>query len=442
MAVPVGLGISNVASAELPKATQAILKKAELGTDVLKGLDAELVVPKEWIDGARKEGTLSIGGTWDEGQFQVLASPFRERYPFVKIKYARATRYDRVVKPLMAFKAGRVPMDIISGIGAKFTEFQKLDAIENLTVLPNWKNVPDGMKHPDGLWIGQRLRYWCMSYNTNALKKADLPKTWDDILTNTRLHNGKIGMGNRPNLWLLNLWDIKGEQAIREYAEKLFHVVKPQLRKEGMNALISLAVAGEFDMTLPSAAYRTKQMLDRGAPIAWHCPEPVPLAISEMLVVKGGHRNASLLYVNWFMSKEGQVAQFAANQAPPVHRELQTKEFLPFPDEVAGKKVAFRSPDKMEEDLPELMKIWDPLWLKSTGEEVARIKAKLDKVGSKGRDVTFKAGRDVHTAKISGSRTKITIAGAPGKRAALKAGMTCEIVYTGNKTEAKEIACN
>ena len=40
-----------------------------------------------------------------------------------------------------------------------------------------------------------------------------------------------------------------------------------------------LVIAGEFAVSLPSAEYRTKQLEEKGAPISWHCPEPVPLTI-------------------------------------------------------------------------------------------------------------------------------------------------------------------
>ena len=93
------------------------------------------------------------------------------------------------------------------------------------------------------------------------------------------------------------------------------------------------------------------------------CPEPVPLSISEMSMIKGNpHLHAAKLWVNWFLSKEGQLAQYAVDLAPPVHKDLQTKEFLPFPDEVKGRKIAFRDPIELERDLPKLFEVWNPYW--------------------------------------------------------------------------------
>ena len=57
-----------------------------------------------------------------------------------------------------------------------------------------------------------------------------------------------------------------------------------------------------------------------------------------------------------------------------------------------------------------------------------------------------KGGRTIHIgddkAKISGSRTKVTIAGKPGDRGAIKVGMTCTADLKGESgSEAKTISC-
>jgi iron(III) transport system substrate-binding protein len=439
----VGAAAWPSAAADLPKATQDLLKKLKLQPSILGDIDKETAMPGAWVEAAKKEDELRIGATWDELQFENLIAPFKERFPFIKIKYSRATRHDRVIKPLLAFQTGRVITDVISGIGAKTAVFRKLKALEDISSLPNWKNVPEGMKDPKGQWVGQRLRYWCMSYNTGRVAKKDLPKTWEDLITNPRWHGKKLGMGNRPNLWLLTLWGANGEAWAKDYAQKLFSIVKPQLRKEGMNALIGLAIAGEFDASLPSAAYRTQQQALKGAPISWHCPEPVPMAISELVIVKGTKKkNSAMMFINWFLSREGQISQFAANFAPPVHKDLQRKEFLSYPDQIVGKKIAFREPDSLETDLNDLVKFWDPLWFAGRGLKLATVTAKIEAVKRGGQQISFTVGGKTHTVKVSGSRTKVTVAGIDSKVKRVKKGMTCEITYPGNKEEAKKVACN
>lgn len=368
LALALGLsGVSALQAADLPKATQEIMKKLQLSADVMTGLDEELQVPQAWLDGARKEGVVRILGTWDPKQFIPLNAPFRERYPGIKVEYSRAGFNARALRTLIAFKEGRYITDILTGFGGSEQHFQEADALEDLRPLPGLKNPLPNTGGVDGSWVGTRLRYWCITYNTDKVKKEDLPPTWDDLLTNKAWHNGNIGVADRPQLWLLMLWGEYGKEWTVNYIDKFFNVVKPQLRKEGANALMGLAIAGEFHGALPAAAYRTKQYLQRGAPVAWYCPEPVPLAVSQMGILKGNpHSNASRLWVNWFLSKEGQISQFAADSAPPVHKDLQTDAFLAFPDQIAGRKIAFRVPEQ-EGATEELNQIWTKYWIGGGG---------------------------------------------------------------------------
>ena len=334
----------------------------------MAGIDQELTVPKEWMDGARKEGTVKILGSWDIPQFQIMVAPFKERYPFIKLDYSRGEFNARALRPLIALKEGRYVTDILTGFGGSTHHYQQADALEDLRELPGFKNPLPGTGDPDGgTWVGSRLRYWCMTYNTNLVKKEDLPKTWDDILTDPKWHNGNIGAANRPQLWLLMLWGAYGEKYVTDYIDRFFKVAKPQIRKEGENALLTLVAAGEFHAALPAADYRTKQILDRGAPVSWHCPEPIPLAVSQIGILKGNpHINASRVWVNWFLSKEGQIGQFVGDKATPLHRDLQTPDFLAFPDVLKGRKIAARTPDD-EKETEKLNALWTDYWVKAGG---------------------------------------------------------------------------
>lgn len=360
-------------AAPLPKSTEEMLKKLKLDASVLSNIDKELEVPKAWLDGARKEGKLRIYHTVDPPQAEVMFRPFRERFPFISIEYSRASHEDRAIRTLVAFKNKRIVTDILTGLGGSFFLYKEAGALEDLRAIPNLKNNPEGTRDHDGLWVGMHLRYWCMAYNTRALKRDDLPKKWDDLLTNPKFRGGNLALGNRPQLWALGLWKANGEKWAKEFLTKLFTEVKPQLRREGMNANLELLAAGEFNLTIPAAEYRTYQKTLDGAPISYHCPEPVPAAVSEMGILKGAPNiNAARVFVNWFLSMEGQIAQYVSDYAPPVHKNLQRKELIPFAEQIVGKKDTFRDPVVELEIQPKLLVVWDDLWLRSGGKARGR----------------------------------------------------------------------
>jgi iron(III) transport system substrate-binding protein len=433
-------------AAELPAETKAILKSLKVGEDVLAGMDEELKVPADWLAKAKAEGAVNIIGSWDPEQFRVLAGPFRARYPDIKLSYVRGGLHDRGIKQVLAYKQGRFISDVIVSLGGEWVNLRELNGLEDLRVLPNYKRLDPMMREAEGNWVGQKIAYRCMVYNTKLVKKADLPRTWDDLVTNPRWRDGKLGVPNRPNLWLSMLWLKNGPDWTRDFMNKLFADVKPQLRKEGANAMIGLTIAGEFDGAVAAAEYRIGQYQERGAPVSFHCPSPVPMAISLLVVLKNNpHRFGSLVFTNWFLSREGQTAQYASDGAISVRSELSSRrQFMPFPEEIAGKPIAIRDEAKLTTEYPKLIAYYDPLWKKAGGGgevKLITVDTKLSAVKKKGRSIVFDRKGKATEVTISARRTAISIAGAKAKRSDLKPGMACKVTYAGTGQSAATVIC-
>ncbi|MEE8515428.1 MAG: extracellular solute-binding protein [Alphaproteobacteria bacterium] len=448
VALALGLGFAAPAlAAELPKATQDILKKLKLDAGILAGLDQELKFPKSWIAKAKKEGRLKYIGTIGLEEWSSFSAPFKARYPYIKFGYIRSNRFGRVTKPLIAYREGRVITDIIAAIGSQVKEYKRLGALADLRDIPNFKNVVEGMRAKDGLWVGERLKYWCMAYNTKLVKKRDLPKTWDDLVTNPAWHNKNLGLANRPNNWLLALWNHQGEKWGRDFMAGLFGTSNPQLRKEGIRAMVSLTTAGEFHASIPATSYRVGTYADKGGPVAWHCPDPATATISELVMLNNSPSPYSAkIFINWFLSKEGQITQYYATEASPVHKDLQDKGLLRFAGQLVGKKVALRHPHLLETIYPTVLKAWDKHWQSAGGPmapkgAMRKVRVSLSKIKRGGRRLFFKVKGKEHKVKISRSRSRIIIKGEDSDRGKLKVGMNCTVTYPGNGGEAKVVDC-
>ncbi|NIO09107.1 MAG: extracellular solute-binding protein [Deltaproteobacteria bacterium] len=371
--VAIFLGLSlwfaqSAVSEPLPKSTQKMLKEYKLNPSVLADLDKQLNVPKEWIEKAKQEKKLKVRGSpATSKELRALFTPFNERYSFIEVDYTGANRQGRTIKTLMAYRTGRYLADMVLSTGVFVKDFQNSGGIENLSDLPAFKDVPNQLKDQNGMYVGINKNYWCMSYNTRLVKKKDLPKTWDDLLTNPIWRNGNLALGNRPNLWAVNLWRAKGEAWGKDFITRLFTEVKPQLRKEGMNALTQLVAAGEFYAAIPSNYKRPYQIQQDGAPVSFACPEPVPGSTEEAIILKGApNLYSAKILMNWLLSKEGQIAQYAHEFAAPLDEGLRPK-LLPFSDQIIGKQEVFRDPRSMEELMPKLFDFWNKLWLRGGG---------------------------------------------------------------------------
>jgi iron(III) transport system substrate-binding protein len=430
-----GMGLGSLApaaeAADLPKSTQEMLKKLKLDASVLKDLDQALKVPKAMLDAAKKEGQVRIGATHDPRQFRDFIRPFKERYPGVEVNYARANRYDRVIKPLIAMKSGKVIVDAIMGFGGNTFQFEKLNALVNLTDLPVYKLVPKSMKSPSGNYVGQRFLTRCFSYNTKKVKKEDLPKTWDDILSSKRWAGKNLALVNRPDYWALHLWVTKGEQWTKNYLT------------QGNTAAMQLLGAGEFDGLIAGTVHRTSVLQKKGTPIGLHCPGPVvPTTVSPVGVLKGGNENAARLFVNWFLSREGQLAQFHSAHYTPLYKDLQAAGLDALPSlKIDDSKRVFYREDLWRKEKAALVKHWDGLWFKRKGLKMQTVNAKISAVKRGGRRYHFQVGGKEQKVRISSSRTIVLVDGNRTGRKSVKKGRTCEITYPGHDQTAKQVDC-
>jgi hypothetical protein len=54
---------------------------------------------------------------------------------------------------------------------------------------------------------------------------------------------------------------------------------------------------------------------------------------------------------------------FSPDDNPPAHKDLQTRDFLAFADEIVSRRVAFGD----ERNIPWLLETWYPVWSEAGG---------------------------------------------------------------------------
>jgi ABC-type Fe3+ transport system substrate-binding protein len=364
---------SAAGAAELPKATQKTMASLQLNPSLLDKLDAELNVPKAWLDGAKEEKEVIVSGTWEPREFREMTAPFRERYPFVNLRYERAGTTGRGMQVLVALNEGRVIVDVMTAIADAIFYYIEAKALADLHELPGFKNISNEYIAADGTWISHKLSFRCMAYNTDKVKKADLPKTWDDLVKDPQWGRGNLALTNNPSSWLLGLWGDFGDKWGADFTRDLFEKLQPQRRKEGLTALTALAVAGEFHASLPSPEWVAKRYVTKGAPLGYHCPEPVPVTLAQIAMLdKSPRKNAARLFINWMVSGEGQIVQYATTFAVPVHKALQLPQFVPFADTIVGKRANVRDDVLLVSDTTKKMsQLWDTYWAAAPGTKKA-----------------------------------------------------------------------
>ena len=83
-----------------------------------------------------------------------------------------------------------------------------------------------------------------------------------------------------------------------------------------------------------------------------------------MVALKGPNTHAAKIYLNWVLSKEGQIAQQIDRGGNPIHNQLQRKEFFPFAEQFLGKQRAFTDTSVVDRVMREILPFWSNLWLR------------------------------------------------------------------------------
>lgn len=326
-------------------------------------VEQELALPDSVLDAAREEGSVRIIDANEAEAMEGVIEAFNSRYPEITVEYQDAAAEVRTVRTLTEFKAGQNNWDIAGSLEGFIEDFKAEDALVPLNDLPAYANYEEPYRDPDDLWVAQSLVYWGTGYNTDAVDPADLPETWED-LTDPKW-SGRIGMVDRPQLWAVQLWRAWGPERTTEFLEGVFGN-DPSRRSESIDALSNLLAGGEFDIVIPAEPSTMETLSERGAPVAWHGPEPIPVAMSPLALLNDSpNPNAAKVYLNWFISQEGQAAFHESANIIPAHPALRDDEAYQgkYADQIRGGEVAVRLPDDEVELLPALLEVWQPFWL-------------------------------------------------------------------------------
>jgi iron(III) transport system substrate-binding protein len=197
-------------------------------------------------------------------------------------------------------QANKVSFDIFDVSGEEIPPFKAA----NILMPIDWTkyyNIRTEMTDPDKLFIAYGGSVKVVAYNTNLVKKEDLPKTWDDLLDPK--WKGKLVVDSRPKSFL-HLMPAWGEQKVLDYLKKLADN-KPQYRR-GQSESIQLMAAGDIAIIAGSYYHSVKLVKDKGAPIDVVLLDPVPVSMSFMTIAKATpHPNAAKLFLGW-MATEGE----------------------------------------------------------------------------------------------------------------------------------------
>ncbi len=250
------------------------------------------------VEAAKKEGSLTFYTSIAEKDGPVLAADFEKRYG-IKVNIWRASSTKVLQRAVVESQANRWDFDAVDISAPEMEALYREKTLQEVNSKFHADLFPETMPKHRG-WAPQFLSVFVQAYNTNLVKKADLPKSYEDLLDPK--WKGKLAVEAKDNEWycglMKHLGDEKGSKLFKEIVAKNGWSVR-----SGHSLLNNMVVSGEVPLALTVYSYMTEQAKQKGAPVDWFTIDPV-IGRSNGIGVsrKPPHPNAALLFYEYMLS--------------------------------------------------------------------------------------------------------------------------------------------
>ena len=264
------------------------------------------------VDAARREGELTLYTSTPVDDMKVMTDAFERKYG-VKTKVWRASSEKVLQRAIAEVRAGRFDADIYDTNGPELEALVRERMLLPISSPALSDLLPEAV-FPHRAWVGARLVIFAFAYNTNLVKKSELPSSYEGFADPR--WKGKLAIEADDADWFATVSGLLGERD----AERLFRAIVANngvsLRK-GHTLLANLVAAGEVPLALTVYNYKAEQLKSKGAPIDWFVLPPAIARVNGLAVsARAPHPNAAMLWFEFVLGVEGQ-------------RLLLTREFVP-----------------------------------------------------------------------------------------------------------------
>jgi iron(III) transport system substrate-binding protein len=145
---------------------------------------------------------------------------------------------------------------------------------------PEAKSLIPQARGPNRRWYGVSGNYNAPAFNTNLVKRTELPKTYEEFLDHKEWV-GKIAIDATDTEWLTGLLKHYGDDRGRKLAQDIAATLKPVVL-DGHLSIARSVGAGEYWVALNNYVPLTVNMKLSGAPTDFWALDPVALAFGAV----------------------------------------------------------------------------------------------------------------------------------------------------------------
>lgn len=262
-----------------------------------------------WLDesllpAAKAEGQVVVYSTTNEQEGLPLWKLFEDATG-IKVLYVRASDAQILSRVIIEARANQRTWDI-----AQTANIQKFPQDFLLSYAPpDSKALMQDARGPNDKWFGVYANYNTPAYNTNLVKRENLPTRLEDWVKHPEWA-GRIVIDDTDTPWLAAIFDHYGEARAREILTEFVAKLKPVVL-DGHLAIARAVGGGEYAFALNNYLNLTLNVKLAQSPTDFWVMEPVTLFFGQSAIAaRAPHPNAAKLAQNFMVSREAQ--QFLA----------------------------------------------------------------------------------------------------------------------------------
>jgi iron(III) transport system substrate-binding protein len=324
------------------------------------------VVGPASIAAARKEGAVAFYTAMDIPVAEQLGKRFEARYPGIAVRVKRSGA-ERVFQRIGKEEEIQIyEVDVVcSTDAAHFVHWKREGLLAPYVPEDLARHLPAEQADADGMYATLFGMLSPIGYNTNLVKPADLPKSFDDYLDpkwkGKTVWSGTV-MG--AMIFITAVRTFMGEEKGRAYLERLAKndiVTIPSANR----VIVDRVMAGEYALCLDSFLHHPIISARKGAPIAPLPLDPVLTVVSSVMLPKAPpHPYSAMLFIDYLLSKDGQ-GRLRDAEYFPARPDVPA---LPDLDKIVPRKIGlkenFIDPVKINAELPKSRAIYQELFVK------------------------------------------------------------------------------
>ena len=251
------------------------------------------------IEGAKKEGELNVYLVYPG--VVMITDAFTKKYG-IKVKNWRSSSENVLQRVVSEARGGRFEVDITENNAPEMEALHREKLLQQVRSPYLNDLMPQAIPaHKE--WVGTSIDMFVQAYNTEKIKKEELPKTYQDLLDPK--WKDRLGIEEGDQHWFAYVLQELGQEKGIKLFKDIVAANGMSVRK-GHSLLGQMVASGEVPLALTLYSWGPDQLKQKGAPVdRFNISQPIAQFRGLGLLKKVPHPHAAVLFYD-FMLTDGQ----------------------------------------------------------------------------------------------------------------------------------------